>query len=192
MAAFFRAFLDSPVGPKTTHFWGPVANWGFVAAGLVDMEKPPEMISGNMTGAMCVCSALLMRFAWTGCYLRKSGVVDATLLSDYSVAYGSVNMGPNRVSQAPLTQLLGKDGFRWNAMAAEAFANLKLALTTSVAADVEKEWMPLSFPIIQLLMGLLTWEWRSGCYSLPIIQLFVDLFTQLYFLSEKKEETKSQ
>ena len=32
MAAFFRAFLDSPVGPKTTHFWGPVANWGFVAA----------------------------------------------------------------------------------------------------------------------------------------------------------------
>ncbi|KAJ6688324.1 UPF0041 BRAIN PROTEIN 44-RELATED [Salix koriyanagi] len=64
MAAFFRAFLDSPVGPKTTHFWGPVANWGFVAAGLVDMEKPPEMISGNMTGAMCVCSALLMRFAW--------------------------------------------------------------------------------------------------------------------------------
>ncbi|KAJ6374463.1 hypothetical protein OIU78_030056 [Salix suchowensis] len=32
--------------------------------GLVDMEKPPEMISGNMTGAMCVCSALLMRFAW--------------------------------------------------------------------------------------------------------------------------------
>ncbi|KAF9667996.1 hypothetical protein SADUNF_Sadunf15G0080900 [Salix dunnii] len=64
MAAFFRAFLDSPVGPKTTHFWGPVANWGFVAAGLADMEKPPEMISGNMTGAMCVCSALLMRFAW--------------------------------------------------------------------------------------------------------------------------------
>ena len=28
----FRAFLNSPVGPKTTHFWGPVANFGFVAA----------------------------------------------------------------------------------------------------------------------------------------------------------------
>eukprot|EP01018_Ginkgo_biloba_P022745 Gb_37664 [translate_table: standard] len=28
----FRAFLNSPVGPKTTHFWGPVANWGFVVA----------------------------------------------------------------------------------------------------------------------------------------------------------------
>uniref|UniRef100_A0A6M2F7T7 Mitochondrial pyruvate carrier n=1 Tax=Populus davidiana TaxID=266767 RepID=A0A6M2F7T7_9ROSI len=64
MAATFRAFLNSPVGPKTSHFWGPVANWGFVVAGLVDMKKPPEMISGNMTGAMCVYSALFMRFAW--------------------------------------------------------------------------------------------------------------------------------
>ena len=32
MASSFRAFLNSPVGPKTTHFWGPVANWGFVLA----------------------------------------------------------------------------------------------------------------------------------------------------------------
>ncbi|KAK8973448.1 hypothetical protein V6N11_064691 [Hibiscus sabdariffa] len=64
MASSFRAFLNSPVGPKTTHFWGPVANWGFVLAGLVDMNKPPEMISGNMTTAMCVYSALFMRFAW--------------------------------------------------------------------------------------------------------------------------------
>ncbi|KAA3459504.1 mitochondrial pyruvate carrier 1 [Gossypium australe] len=64
MASSFRAFLNGPVGPKTTHFWGPVANWGFVLAGLVDMNKPPEMISGNMTSAMCVYSALFMRFAW--------------------------------------------------------------------------------------------------------------------------------
>ena len=27
-----RAFINSPTGPKTTHFWGPVANWGFVLA----------------------------------------------------------------------------------------------------------------------------------------------------------------
>ncbi|GJR96492.1 mitochondrial pyruvate carrier 1 isoform X1 [Tanacetum coccineum] len=61
---FSKARRLCPVGPKTTHFWGPVANWGFVAAGLVDMQKPPEMISGNMTAAMCVYSALFMRFAW--------------------------------------------------------------------------------------------------------------------------------
>jgi len=27
-----RAYINSPTGPKTTHFWGPVANWGFVVA----------------------------------------------------------------------------------------------------------------------------------------------------------------
>mmetsp|Transcript_14063 Transcript_14063/g.30459 ORF Transcript_14063/g.30459 Transcript_14063/m.30459 type:complete len:112 (+) Transcript_14063:118-453(+) len=58
------AFWNSPTGPKTTHFWGPVANWGFVLAGLADMQKPPEVISPNMTGTMCVYSCLFMRFAW--------------------------------------------------------------------------------------------------------------------------------
>ncbi|CAH9068808.1 unnamed protein product [Cuscuta europaea] len=60
----FRAFLNSPIGPKTTHFWGPIANWGFVAAALLDTQKPPEMISGEMSSAMCIYSALSMRFAW--------------------------------------------------------------------------------------------------------------------------------
>jgi len=32
MSTALKAFLNSPVGPKTTHFWGPVANWGFVLA----------------------------------------------------------------------------------------------------------------------------------------------------------------
>lgn len=31
-AARLRTFVNSPTGPKTTHFWGPVANWGFVLA----------------------------------------------------------------------------------------------------------------------------------------------------------------
>ncbi|GAQ89118.1 hypothetical protein KFL_004890010 [Klebsormidium nitens] len=68
MAATFasrmRAFIDSPTGPRTTHFWGPVANWGFVLAGMADTKKSPELLSGNMTSAMCVYSALFMRFAW--------------------------------------------------------------------------------------------------------------------------------
>eukprot|EP00878_Enallax_costatus_P003176 GHUV01003376.1.p1 GENE.GHUV01003376.1~~GHUV01003376.1.p1 ORF type:complete len:131 (+),score=9.65 GHUV01003376.1:189-581(+) len=58
------AFINSPTGPKTTHFWGPVANWGFVVAGLADMKKTPDNISPNMTTAMCIYSCLFMRFAW--------------------------------------------------------------------------------------------------------------------------------
>lgn len=49
LGARARAFLASETGPKTTHFWGPVANWGFVLAGLADTKKPAEMISPNMT-----------------------------------------------------------------------------------------------------------------------------------------------
>ncbi|KAK1608254.1 hypothetical protein QYE76_031927 [Lolium multiflorum] len=52
MATAFKAFLNSPVGPKTTHFWGPVSNWGFILAGMADMNKPPELISGSMTAGL--------------------------------------------------------------------------------------------------------------------------------------------
>ena len=34
-----KAFVDSPTGLKTTHFWGPVANWGFVLAVREKLEK---------------------------------------------------------------------------------------------------------------------------------------------------------
>lgn len=39
-------------------------NWGFVLAGLSDAQKPPETISPNMTGSLCIYSLLFMRFAW--------------------------------------------------------------------------------------------------------------------------------
>ena len=43
-----RAFINSPTGLKTTHFWGPVANWGFVVAvcrvaALYARSVPPEL-----------------------------------------------------------------------------------------------------------------------------------------------------
>ena len=45
MASAFKAFLNSPVGPKTVHFWGPAANWGLVLAAMMDMAKPADQIS---------------------------------------------------------------------------------------------------------------------------------------------------
>ncbi|KAK6257774.1 hypothetical protein QUC31_001233 [Theobroma cacao] len=57
-------FWNSPIGPKTSRFWGPVTNWGIPTAAHLDTKKPPETISGNMTAAMCVYSLLYMRFAW--------------------------------------------------------------------------------------------------------------------------------
>ncbi|PON95309.1 Mitochondrial pyruvate carrier [Trema orientale] len=59
-----RTFWNSPIGPKTTHFWGPLLNWSIPIAAFVDTKKPPEQISGNMTAVMCVYSAMFMRFSW--------------------------------------------------------------------------------------------------------------------------------
>lgn len=59
----FTRFLNSPTGPRTTHFWGPVSNWGISLAAMRDMSKPPEQISEKMTVALCVYSLLFMRFA---------------------------------------------------------------------------------------------------------------------------------
>ena len=33
----------------STHFWGPLANWGIPIAGLVDMQKDASLISPRMT-----------------------------------------------------------------------------------------------------------------------------------------------
>lgn len=60
----FRRFMDSPTGPKTVHFWGPAANWGLIIAAMLDMNKPPEMISTNMTSVLALYSLMFMRFAW--------------------------------------------------------------------------------------------------------------------------------
>ncbi|KAL0095230.1 mitochondrial pyruvate carrier [Phycomyces blakesleeanus] len=53
----FRSYLMS------THFWGPVANWGIPIAAISDWKKDPDLISGKMTLALCLYSGLFMRFA---------------------------------------------------------------------------------------------------------------------------------
>ncbi|RVE41122.1 hypothetical protein evm_014228 [Chilo suppressalis] len=54
----FRQYLMS------THFWGPVANWGIPLAAIADTRKDPSFISGKMTFALTLYSLMFMRFAW--------------------------------------------------------------------------------------------------------------------------------
>ncbi|CAG9120831.1 pyruvate transporter mpc1 [Plutella xylostella] len=54
----FRDYLMS------THFWGPIANWGIPLAALADIKKDPSFISGKMTLALTFYSMMFMRFAW--------------------------------------------------------------------------------------------------------------------------------
>ncbi|XP_074179972.1 mitochondrial pyruvate carrier 1-like protein [Rhinolophus sinicus] len=54
----FRDYITS------THFWGPVANWGLPLAAVNDMKASPEVISGRMTTALILYSMAFMRFAY--------------------------------------------------------------------------------------------------------------------------------
>ncbi|KAF3238441.1 hypothetical protein TWF217_001715 [Orbilia oligospora] len=47
----------------STHFWGPVSNFGIPLAAITDIKKDPEIISGQMTGALVVYSAVFMRYS---------------------------------------------------------------------------------------------------------------------------------
>lgn len=57
------AFIKSPVGPLTTHFWGPVLNAMFVVQGIKERNRPPHRLSRNMQFILTVYSMLFMRFA---------------------------------------------------------------------------------------------------------------------------------
>ncbi|XP_011878616.1 PREDICTED: mitochondrial pyruvate carrier 1-like [Vollenhovia emeryi] len=47
----------------STHFWGPAANWAIPIAAIADIQRDPKYISGKMTLALCLYSAMFMRFA---------------------------------------------------------------------------------------------------------------------------------
>ncbi|KAL1411294.1 pyruvate transporter mpc1 [Vanrija albida] len=68
MASRFVNWLKSPEGRSyffSTHFWGPVANWGLPLAAIADVvNKDEEYISGVMSPTLAVYSMIFMRFAW--------------------------------------------------------------------------------------------------------------------------------
>ncbi|KAJ5579960.1 Mitochondrial pyruvate carrier 1 [Penicillium hispanicum] len=47
----------------STHFWGPVSNFGIPFAAVMDTKKDPEIISGTMTGVLIVYAATFMRYS---------------------------------------------------------------------------------------------------------------------------------
>lgn len=47
----------------STHFWGPVSNFGLPIAAAIDVQKDAELISGPMTGSLIIYSLVFMRYA---------------------------------------------------------------------------------------------------------------------------------
>lgn len=69
----------------STHFWGPIANWGIPIAALSDIRKDPELISGKMTGGNYVYFEFRFVFNYNNVYLRV--YIFALALCLYSIAF---------------------------------------------------------------------------------------------------------
>lgn len=62
-ASKFQRFLQSETGPKTIHFWAPMFKWALVVAGLNDIQRPVEKISGTQQAALFATGAIWTRWA---------------------------------------------------------------------------------------------------------------------------------
>jgi hypothetical protein len=98
------AFFNPTYGWKTTHFWGPVANWGIALAGVYDMtQKDASYISVPMTGTLAMYSLAFMRFAWRvsprnyilfACHIFNEGVQLIQLYRRYKYDQAHKDVNP--------------------------------------------------------------------------------------------------
>ncbi|TDG45522.1 hypothetical protein AWZ03_008028 [Drosophila navojoa] len=59
-----RPFWESPAGPKTVFFWGPLGKWGLVLAGIGDLVKrPPQNVSLNQSGVLATTGLIWSRYS---------------------------------------------------------------------------------------------------------------------------------
>lgn len=59
----FQRFLNSETGPRTVHFWAPVLKWSLVFAGIKDIQRPVEKISGTQQIALFATGVIWTRWA---------------------------------------------------------------------------------------------------------------------------------
>lgn len=62
-ASRFTRFLNSETGPKTVHFWAPVFKWSLVIAGINDIQRPVEKLSGTQQIALFATGVIWTRWA---------------------------------------------------------------------------------------------------------------------------------
>ncbi|OMJ28472.1 Mitochondrial pyruvate carrier 2 [Smittium culicis] len=58
----FRQFFNSPIGPKTVHFWAPLIKWSLVFVGLGDLKRPIEQVSTSQQTSLAVSGFIWARW----------------------------------------------------------------------------------------------------------------------------------
>ncbi|KAK3068815.1 hypothetical protein LTR53_013318 [Teratosphaeriaceae sp. CCFEE 6253] len=60
----FAKFMNSPIGPKTVHFWAPIMKWGVVLAGASDFARPASQLSITQNMALMATGAIWTRWCF--------------------------------------------------------------------------------------------------------------------------------
>ncbi|RCK63575.1 Mitochondrial pyruvate carrier 3 [Candida viswanathii] len=76
-ASKFQRFLNSETGPKTVHFWAPVFKWALVIAGINDLQRPVEKLSGTQQIALFATGAIWTR--WAGFVIKPRNMLLASV-----------------------------------------------------------------------------------------------------------------
>ncbi|PSK34421.1 hypothetical protein B9Z65_8747 [Elsinoe australis] len=58
---------NSPIGPKTVHFWAPIMKWGVVLAGAADFLRPASSLSISQNAALMATGSIWTRW----CFIIK-------------------------------------------------------------------------------------------------------------------------
>ncbi|OMJ23086.1 Mitochondrial pyruvate carrier 3 [Smittium culicis] len=59
----FKTFYNSPVGPKTVHFWAPMMKWSLVIAGLGDLKRSIDQVSLSQQASLAVSGFIWARWS---------------------------------------------------------------------------------------------------------------------------------
>ncbi|KAF2753342.1 UPF0041-domain-containing protein [Pseudovirgaria hyperparasitica] len=60
----FAKLWNSPVGPKTVHFWAPIMKWGVVIAGISDLARPAENLSLSQNASLVATGLIWTRWCF--------------------------------------------------------------------------------------------------------------------------------
>ncbi|KAJ4297599.1 hypothetical protein N0V90_005492 [Kalmusia sp. IMI 367209] len=72
----FQKLWNSPVGPKTVHFWAPIMKWGLVIAGASDLTRPASQLSLNTNAALMTTGLIWTRWCFV---IRPKNIFLATV-----------------------------------------------------------------------------------------------------------------
>ncbi|KAF2447356.1 UPF0041-domain-containing protein [Karstenula rhodostoma CBS 690.94] len=72
----FAKLWNSPVGPKTVHFWAPIMKWGLVIAGASDLTRPASQLSLNTNAALMTTGLIWTRWCFV---IRPKNIFLATV-----------------------------------------------------------------------------------------------------------------